>query len=482
MSPPLFRIPVPVMPPLPIDEDGLDAPVSTLQGRDESGNGGKPHVQIAVLVFAGLAGAVVLVFLSRFVYLRFFLRSRYKYKPAIHEEDSPATRQINRHNQDTLEDALTEAHARLNGNNASTAAVADVTRNTSIRSVMTLPAYRPKPSETELVLGREGERDGMDVVVEMRTAEEEEALRDEEMEALYQIRAARRRQIEEREERRRRRREARENNDLVALRELREQARDHAARNTSEIEELRQEHERVRETRQRAVSSVSYADVGIARADGTRVRANSTESSERVGLLSDAASIAAESLFRRRDRSASATLSIDTSRTLHDRSESPALSTTGGSGMYSLASAGRTRSRTNSGATTPRIPTPSLTTTPRAGSSPEIIDAEDADLGDIGIPPPGYDEVSLDEVTPLHSRRNSDVSGTASPYPDPPPNYPGPGPADMRNSRLSAHMEDLAAQAQADDNAEARVEMPTLPSLRLHQVPQIVIEPSSARP
>jgi hypothetical protein len=434
-----------------------------------------------VFIFAGLAGAVVFVFLARFLYLRFFLRSRYKYKPAIHEEDSPATRQINRHNQDTIEDALTEAYARNNGNNAPTTAVAEVNRNTSVRSVMTLPPYRPKPAETELVLGREGERDGMDVVVEMRTAEEDEALRDEEMEALYQIRAARRRQIEEREERRRRRREARENNDLAALRELREQARDHAARNTTQIEELRQSHERVRETRQRAVSSVSYADVGIARADGTRVRANSTESTERVGLLSDAASISAESLFRRRDRSASATLSIDTSRTLHDRPESPALSTTGGSGYY-LASAGRTRSRTNSGATTPRIPTPSVSTTPLAGSSPEIIDAEDADLGDISIPPPGYDEVSLDEVTPMHSRRNSDVSGRASPYPDPPPNYPGPGPADARNNRLSAHMEDLAAQAQAGDNPRTRGELPRLPSLRLQQVPQIVIEPSSARP
>ncbi|KAK3309899.1 uncharacterized protein B0T15DRAFT_17443 [Chaetomium strumarium] len=475
MSPPLFRIPVPVMMPLPV------APASKLQVRDEQNDGGKPHAQLAVFIFAGLAGGVALMFLTRFLYRRFF-RSRYRYKPAIHQEDSPATRQIGRRHQDAVEDALTDAYVRNDDSNPSTAAVSEVHRSASVRSVMTLPPYRPKPTETEVVLGREGERDGMDVVVEMRTAEEEEALRDEEMETLYQIRAARRRIIEEREERRRRRREARENNDFGALRQIREQGRGSTTHDTSVIEGLRQSHERVREARQRAVNSIAYADVGIAHADGTRVRTNSTESSERIGLLSDAASISAGSLFRRRDRSASATLSIDTSLTLHDRAESPALSTTGGSGMYRLASAGRTRSRTNSGATTPRIPTPSVSTTPLAGSSPELVDAEDADLGDIGIPPPGYDEVSLGEVTPMHSPRSSDVSGRASPYPDPPPDYPGPGPADARNSRLSAHMEDLAAQARGDDNARTRGGVPRRPSLRLQQVPQIVIEPSSARP
>jgi hypothetical protein len=430
-----------------------------------------------VLVLAAIAGAICLLFLFRHFYLRFAFR-RHNYQPAGGEEDSPSTRQINRTNQDNLEAALSDAQTAGSGTPA-------VDRTTSVRSVMTLPAYRPKPTEEEQVLGREGERDGIDVVVETRTAEEEEALRDEEMEAMYQIRAARRRQNAERDERRRRRQEARENRDVVALRELREVARERAVRNASELEELRREHDLIRETRQRAVSSVSYADVGIARADGTRIRASSTESTERVGLLSDAASIAADSLFHRRDRSASgATLSIDTSRTM-DRPDSPGL-TTGGSGVYSLASAGRSRSRANSAATTPRVPTPSPGNTPRAGSPPEIIDAEDADLGDVGIPPPGYDEVSLDEVTPMHSRRNSDVSGRVSPYPDPPPDYPGPGPAERRNSRLSAHMGDLAAQAQTrgegDLGSGERSGIPRLPSLRLSQVPQIVIEPSSARP
>ncbi|SPQ18371.1 7d41f91f-9536-4217-902d-2411a86e2008 [Thermothielavioides terrestris] len=490
MSPP-FRIPIPVPFPVPVPVPATlqVADTSISQRRDASGKPNPHQVQIILSVFAGIAGAVILAFIARHVYRRRF-RSAHAYQPALREEDGPFTRQINRANQDNLEDALNDAQAQTSGTNGSTTDGAGIDRNTSIRSVMTLPAYRPKATENELVLGREGERDGIDVVVEMRTAEEEEALRDEEMEALYRIREARRRQLAEREERRQQRREAREANDLVALRELRQRARERAAQNEAEIDELRQEHERIRQTRHhRAVSSVSYADVGIARADGTRVRANSTESTERVGLLSDAASIAADSLFQRRDRSASASLSIDTARSLQDRPDSPGVLATGGSGAYSLASAGRTRSRTNSGATTPRIPTPSAATTPRAGSSPELIDAEDADLGDAGMPPPGYDEVSLDDVTPLHSRRNSDVSGRASPYPDPPPEYPGPGPgpAERRNNRLSAHMGDLAAQAQGQgggdgDGNGGRSGVPRLPSLRLSQVPQIVIEPSSALP
>jgi hypothetical protein len=374
---------------------------------------------------------------------------------------------------------------------------------------MTLPVYRPKATENEQVIGVEGERDGIDVVVEMPTAELEEALRDEEMEALYRIRAARRRQIADREERRRLRREAREANDVVALRELRDRARERANQNVAEIEALRQEHERIRETRQRAVSSVSYADLGIARADGTRIRANSTESTERIGLLSDAASMDGSSLFQRRDRSASASLSIDTARSLH-RSESPALTVGGGASPYTLVTGG--------GRTPNRSRASSAATTPRAGSSPEMIDAEDAASADLGLggagfpPPPGYDEVSLGELTPMHSRRNSIVSAvsalsggasrSASPYPEPPPEYPGPspvpspglspgGPAQTRNNRLSAHMEDLAAQVQTQTRAEEQSGssrtrpqggVPRLPSLRMHQVPQIVIEPSSARP
>ncbi|OIW28056.1 hypothetical protein CONLIGDRAFT_460201 [Coniochaeta ligniaria NRRL 30616] len=386
-----------------------------------------------------------------------------------------------------MRDARNNLRTSLRNPTSTTAAAtteAGVDRNTSVRSVMTLPPYSMDANEHERVLGREGERGGIDVVVEMPTAEDEEALREEEMEALYQIRLARRRQIEEREDRRQRRREARARNDAVALEELRRRARENADANSAEaVQELRREHERIKETRQRAVSSVSYHDVGLVRADGTRLRANSTES-ERVGLLSDAASIAPSarsvsasgpgSLFHRRDRSASSVISIDTG---HSPPGSPGLTT--GDSTFSLHSPG-VRSRANSGPTTPR-----------AGSSPEMIDAAEADLGDVDMPPhspPGYDDVSLDELTPAHSRESR--SGANSPYNEPPPDYPGP--TQTRNHRLSAQMAGLAASASATE--EERPEgsarrlsrgvggVPQLPSLRLTRLPQIVIEPSTATP
>ncbi|KAK0632604.1 hypothetical protein B0T14DRAFT_38544 [Immersiella caudata] len=407
-------------------------------------------------------------------------RASQAYEPAGNDEE--ATRLSDRRRAHTRADS---AASNTAGDRASPAGEAGVDRNVSVRSVMTLPVYRPKAGENEQVLGREGERDGIDVVVEMPTAEDEETMREEEMDALYQIRAARRRQIAEREERRRLRREARDNGNLTALGELRERARTEAERNTQEIGNLRQEHERLRDTRQRAVSSVSYADLGVARADGTRLRANSTES-ERIGLLSDAASISlsgtsgVESIYQRRERSASsAALSIDTARSTEPL-ESPSLAMV--SSQFSLASAGRGRSATNSGANTPRFSAVST----RAGSSPEIIDAEDADLGDTAMPPPGYDEVSLDEITPQHSGRNSALSGRNSPYTEPPPDYPGP--AQIRANRLSAHMDDLAAQTTPNDGERRQSSprspgsIPQLPSLRLGRLPQIVIDPSSARP
>jgi hypothetical protein len=76
------------------------------------------------------------------------------------------------------------------------AGTAGVDRNTSVRSVMTLPAYSRSVRENERVLGREGERAGMDNVVELpETAEDEESQRNDEMESLYQIRLARRAEV-----------------------------------------------------------------------------------------------------------------------------------------------------------------------------------------------------------------------------------------------------------------------------------------------
>jgi hypothetical protein len=262
----------------------------------------------------------------------------------------------------------------------------------------------PKPAETEQVLGREGERGGIDIVIEYPESaeEEEERRRDEEMEALYQVRLARRTEAAEREERRRLRREARERNDWVALEELRTRSR--AASGASagrSIEELRDEHARIRD-RQRAVSSVSYADLGIARHDGTRLRANSEES-ERP-LLGDAASIAASSRRHRRDRSASSVLSIDTVGS-------------------DLPSPGMTRSRANSRPDSTRR----ISAQTGSMSSPELVDHEEGqDVGDEDIPgyePPEYENIALEDGqepppeyrSPIETRQPEPPSTTTTP-------------------------------------------------------------------
>lgn len=421
---------------------------------------------------------------------------------------------------DALQDALAQqetARALANGNTVN--GQAGVDRHTSVRSVMTLPAYRPQPTENEQVLGREGERAGIDTVVEMPTAEDEEAMREEEMEALYQIRLARRRQIAEREERRQERRDARERNDNRALAELRTRARLANEQGHRDLEGLRDQHDSARQIRQRAVSSVSYADLGVVRADGTRLRADSVDS-ENVGLLSDAASIALRqrdshvSLQHRRAPSSQSVLSIDTGHSSNEHTGSPAHGT------------GRSRASSRGPMTESYVmPRVGSALSQRAGSTPEMIDAAEADLGDNLMPPhspPGYDDVSLDDVelTRSHNTGQSDISnpsGRNSPYNEPPPDYPGPeqqqqrqeqqqqqqqqeqqhreSPTQARQNRLSAQMADLAIEQhltapeqQQADRGHVRTTsrgvggVPQLPSLRLNRLPQIVIEPSSAFP
>lgn len=166
-----------------------------------------------------------------------------------------------------------------------------VDRNTSVRSVMTLPAYTPAARENERILGREGERAGMDNVIELpETLEDEEMRREEEMESLYQIRLARRIEAAEREARRQARREARQRGDAQTLAEIRRQAEEAADRSISQL--LIAEHQAA--NRDRRVSSVAYGDLGVARHDGTRLRANSAESDSRP-LLDSAASISGQS-------------------------------------------------------------------------------------------------------------------------------------------------------------------------------------------
>jgi hypothetical protein len=185
----------------------------------------------------------------------------------------------------------------------------DINRNTSIRSIMsimTLPPYRVAPLPSEQLIAREGERAGVDTVVEYpATIEEEEARREEDMQSLYQIRQARRREINEREERRRERAAAREVGNWARLEQMRleSQARqraraDSAASSTTSLPVeagsavLIAEHQLRAASRDRRVSSVSYASLGLARHDGTRIRADSVDSlSDQRPLLDSASSM-----------------------------------------------------------------------------------------------------------------------------------------------------------------------------------------------
>ncbi|KIW01450.1 uncharacterized protein PV09_07208 [Verruconis gallopava] len=192
-----------------------------------------------------------------------------------------------------------------------------IDRNTSVRSVMTLPAYTPSARETERIIGREGERGGIDTVIEFpETADEEEARREGEMESLYQIRRQRRLEQAEREERRRLRREARERGDHETLRRLQQESRARAE-GTLQLTSaaLIAEHQATIASRERRVSSVQYADLGVARHDGSRIRANSTDSDNRP-LLDSAASISGMSFgnpsLHSRGISASSVLSVST--------------------------------------------------------------------------------------------------------------------------------------------------------------------------
>lgn len=181
-----------------------------------------------------------------------------------------------------------------------------VNRNTSVRSIMTLPPYRPSPLPSERLIAREGERAGVDTVVEFpESAEDEEARREADMEELYQIRTARRRENDERRERRHARREARAMGDTARLEQLRIQTRlaeqalriggGSAGSSSTSLprgaDQMLADHQARAESRDRRVSSVSYADLGLARHDGSRIRADSVESDHRP-LLDSAASMA----------------------------------------------------------------------------------------------------------------------------------------------------------------------------------------------
>lgn len=321
-----------------------------------------------------------------------------------------------------------------------------VDRNTSVRSVMTLPVYRATAGNNEQVLGREGDRDGVDVIVDLPNAEEEEAMRDEEMNAIYQIRTARRQQIADREELRRQRLEARQTGNRAALADVR--ARTRNASNSNNLDDLRREVTRIQEQRQRSVSSVSYGDLGVARHDGTRLRASSNDS-ERMGLLSDAASIALSTRSdrtspgpHRRERSASSLASMDDD--LRPVSESGP--------------------RANSQSSTPRLSSGDLRQRSNSELSAPIQDGE-------GIPPPEYLEITLDDA-------GGEYSSPAQAG-DSPPNY-----SHLSHS-TSSMMENTQGPPRADTGGSAHGAQQTNLSIgggpqslnsRISRVPAIVID------
>ena len=259
---------------------------------------------------------------------------------------------------------------------------------------------------TEQILGREGERAGIDVVVEFpETVEEEEERREDEMESLYQIRVARREEHAEREERRRLRREARERGDWDAYEELRRQARQRAqdSLGTRVSEQLIAEHQTA--DRSRRVSSVQYAELGVARHDGTRLRANSTDSDNRP-LLDAAAAMGSNSRpgstrtlmpGHSRGLSGSSVLSLSSMGSDDDAMSSrPGIghrSSSVGIGDYEIINLnGDSRSRASSMS--------------RSILTPSVVPSSGGDLGDARIPladPPQYDNLGWEEAPPYES-------------------------------------------------------------------------------
>ncbi|KAJ5465007.1 uncharacterized protein N7458_000693 [Penicillium daleae] len=176
-------------------------------------------------------------------------------------------------------------------------------RETSVRSIMTLPPYSVSPKPTEQIIAREGERAGMDRVVEFpETVEEQETRREDQMEALYQLRVQRRQELDDREARRRERREARERGDSIRLEQLNQESRARtrqrreAAESNPSISAAAIIAEHQSRERERRISSVSYADIGHVRHDGSRVRRDSYASdSDRNPLLQSLAMPASSS-------------------------------------------------------------------------------------------------------------------------------------------------------------------------------------------
>ena len=291
---------------------------------------------------------------------------------------------------------------------------AEVDRHTSVRSIMTLPAYSRSVRENERILGREGERAGIDVVVEApETNEEEEERREEEMESLYQIRVQRRREATEREERRNERREARDRGDHVTLQRLRHESRLRAEERTIETAAaMIAEHQS--HSRERRVSSVSYAELGVARHDGSRVR-DSNDSYR--PLLNDAASIGGGSMrpwstsnslsVHQRDPSAGSVLSLS-----DDGSELDAPPFGRAGSDFEVVALNHPHSRNGSRQLTP-VGTRSRASSNSTNGPPPIDTSTEVPIGE---EPPSYSGGGFEEAPPYTSpisERASQVQPTS---------------------------------------------------------------------
>ncbi|RVD86282.1 uncharacterized protein DFL_004566 [Arthrobotrys flagrans] len=191
-------------------------------------------------------------------------------------------------NQARMLNRVARSRANLEANRA-------LDRQNSVRSVITLPPYREMAEmDLERTIGREGEREGLDTIVQFpETAEEEEDRREERMQAMYELRLQRRAQRAAREARSGNgsvttlgnERNNNENGSSVSLTAMDMEAGG-SGRTASELTTA------ILNDRTRRLSEVSYGDVGYARHDGSRVRSTSTNrnngtSSDSQPLLAD---------------------------------------------------------------------------------------------------------------------------------------------------------------------------------------------------
>ncbi|EMC94767.1 hypothetical protein BAUCODRAFT_560243 [Baudoinia panamericana UAMH 10762] len=405
---------------------------------DSSGSSSSATTAIVVSVsFVILLSTCVLIYLvlrtirkrtrsSRYIPTSFLKRKwetwiprsfspRKKYSSQLQDDASVPTLHLRSENrsarnstQNVLDLERTQAANTGHAEEDETTVGAIVDRHTSVRSVMTLPAYSRSVRANERVLGREGERAGIDVVLEApETADEEEERREQEMESLFQIRQQRRQEITDRDDRRRRRREARARNDRAEIERLRQESlRAIEEREISGAVAMIAEHQA--RPRDRRVSSVSYAELGVARHDGTRVRANSSESQR--PLLDSGASISGGASIRpwstqdllgvhRRDRSAGSIMTVSDDASDIDM---PPFGRAGSD--YEVVTLNQVHSRNASQNATPRLGRSRATSS--LATRPSIDTTHTGDLGDERIPltePPAYEGAGFEEAPPYTS-------------------------------------------------------------------------------